>query len=148
MLAGSEPPHAEKSFVIGIEGLFAAAGGFDLGASTGVGSGVAHALFEPHASELENPPKVLGLLICALGAALVEPCDMGAGAERLKAELRSRFGAATGAFWGAFLGGEGSDMSNKSLEALDVAGFAGAAGGLEAKLKSPKSFDSSGVRLA
>ena len=52
------------------------------------------------------------------------------------------------------VGAEGSEISKRSTEALDAGGLAGAVGvagtadGLDAKLKSPKSFDSIGDKLA
>ena len=78
----------------------------------------------------------------------------GAGFERLNAEKSPRsLGAGmcvgTEGFCccGAGAGFEGSAKSNKSMEALGAAGFAGAEGVLAAKLKSPKSFDELGARF-
>ena len=47
---------------------------------------------------------------------------------------------------GATLGGAGSEKSKISFKALVVVGLVGA--GADAKLKSPKSFEALGVKLA
>ena len=46
------------------------------------------------------------------------------------------------------MGGVDSEKSNRSFEALAVAGLFDAGVGGEAKLKSPKSFEALGVKLA
>lgn len=53
-----------------------------------------------------------------------------------------------GAGLGAFAGGDGSEKSNRSLEAFVVEGSDGAGADDDAKLKSPKSFDDSGSIFA
>ena len=67
----------------------------------------------------------------------------------MKAELRFEEGAGAGAegFCGIDAGGEGSENSKRSLEA-GAAGLDGARAGLDAKLKSPKSFEDSGSGFA
>ena len=79
---GVEPPAQAKSF----EGLDKG-GDFTAGAFivAGVGSGVAQASFEPHASVSLNPENALLVLDAAMGVDL--GCGF-AGAERLNAELR------------------------------------------------------------
>lgn len=49
---------------------------------------------------------------------------------------------------GVALGGVGSEKSKRSLEALVVAGLVDVGVGGDAKLKSPKSFEALGVKLA
>lgn len=46
------------------------------------------------------------------------------------------------------MGGVGSENSKRSFEALVMAGLFDAGAGGDAKLKSPKSFEALGVRLA
>ena len=113
----------------------------------GVGSGVAHTSPEPHASILENAGDVLEMG----GWADVEGIEAGwagrAGADRLKAELILVEVVEAEVFCGIVAGGEGSENSKRSFEAGAV-GLDGAAAGLDAKLKSPKSLDESGSGLA
>ena len=128
--------------------------GFGFGALVAAeGSGVAHASLEPQGSSLfEKPENALLEAVCADAAGFGAGCEGAAGAERLKAELMfaDDTGAGVGAwaFLGAVLGGPGSEKPNRSLEALMVAGWVGAGGGADAKLKSPKSFEALGARLA
>ena len=118
------------------------------GASTGVvGSGVDHASFEPQASEFESPAKLLELLFWVVDAGLEGAWIVGAGVERLNGELKVDVGAGAGAFCGAGAGG-GSAMSKRSFEIVAVAGFEGTVDESDAKLKSPKSFESSDERFA
>lgn len=117
------------------------------------GSGVAHASLEPQASVLfEKPENALVLAGGADAADFGVGCEGAAGAERLKAELIFADGgdAGTGAwaFLGAALGGVGSEKSKRSFEVLVVAGLVDAGAGGDAKLKSPKSFEALGVKLA
>ena len=119
-----------------------------MGGSFTVGSGVAHASLDPHASELDSPAKLVDLVFCTEGFSLDAGWEAGAGAERLKAELRSDGTGAAEGFFGAGEGMDGSEISKRSFETLVVAGLGGAEGGLDAKLKSPKSFASNGERLA
>ena len=136
---------------IGIDGFRAGAIGFGFGAVVvAEGSGVAHASLEPQASllfeRLENALVDAG---CAGGLGVV--CDGAAGAERLKAELMFEDGAGAGVgaggFVGAALGGVDSEKSKRSFEALVATGFVDAGAG-DAKLKSPKSFEARGAKLA
>ena len=151
--AAGVPPQAEKSVDIGIDGFRAGAIGFGFGAVVvAEGSGVAHASLDPQASllfeKLENALVAAG---CAEAAGFEAGCDGAVGAERLKAELMVEDGAGTGVgagtFVGAALGGLGSEKSKRSFEALVAAGLVGAGAG-DAKLKSPKSFEALGVKLA
>ncbi len=85
-------------------------------------------------------------------AGLGAGCEGAAGAERLKAEFMfavgAVVGAGVGAFFGAALGGAGSEKSKRSFEVFVVAGLVDAGSGAGAKLKSPKSFEALGVKLA
>lgn len=55
-----DPPHAEKSLDIGIDGTVGVEACLGFGAVVvGVGSGVAHTSPEPQASMLEKPDEVL-----------------------------------------------------------------------------------------
>ena len=113
-----DPPHAEKSLDIGIDGAVGVAACLGLGAVVvGVGSGVAHTSPEPQASMLEKPDEVLVRGGWAGAEGLWSDCEGAAGAERLNAELTldGRAGAGAGAFCGA--GGDGSEKSKRSLEA-------------------------------
>ena len=154
--AAGVPPQAEKSVDMGIDGLRAVAAGFGFGAVVvAEGSGVAHASLEPQASllfeKLENALVAAG---CAGAAGFAAVCEGAVGAERLKAELMfvdgadAGAGAGTGALLGAAVDGVGSEKSKRSLEALVVVGLVDAGVGGDAKLKSPKSFEALGVKLA
>jgi len=144
------PPQAEKSLDIGIEGTITGAAGLGLGGAVGVGSGVAHASLEPQASMLLKPDVV----VLAGATGFCAGREGAAGAERLNAELMVEEGADAGGFCGvgagcgALAGGDGSEKSNRSLEALVVEGLDGAGADDDAKLKSPKSFDDSGSIFA
>ena len=46
------------------------------------------------------------------------------------------------------LGGAGSEKSKRSFDALVVVGLVDVGAGVDAKLKSPKSFEALGVKLA
>ena len=61
--------------------------------------------------------------------------------------MRFEEGASAEGFCGIDAGGEGSEKSKKSLEA-GAAGLDGAGAGLDAKLKSPKSFEGIGSGFA
>ncbi len=69
MLEGAElPPQAENSLDMVIDGAWTGAIGFDLGADVVViGSGVAQASLEPHASIFEKPDDWLIVAGCTLG---------------------------------------------------------------------------------
>ena len=113
-----DPPHAEKSLDIGIDGAVGVAACLGLGAVVvGVGSGVAHTSPEPQASMLEKPDEVLVRGGWAGAEGLWSDCEGAAGAERLNAELMldGRAGAGAGAFCGA--GVDRSEKSKRSLEA-------------------------------
>ena len=94
-----EPPQAEKSLDIGIDGFRAAGAGLGFGAVVvAEGSGVAHASLEPQASLLfEKLENVLVGAGCAWVAGFDMACEGAAGAERLKAELIFADGAGVGA---------------------------------------------------
>ena len=151
--AAGVPPQAEKSVDIGIDGFREGVMGLGFGAVVVVdGSGVAQASLEPQASLLfEKLENALVLAGCTDAAGFEAGCDGAAGAERLKAELMFTdgvdAGAGAGAFFGAALGGVGSEKSKRSFEALVVAGLVGAGAGEDAKLKSPKSLEPLGARL-
>lgn len=128
-------------------------GGLTVGAlGAGAGSGVAHASFEPHASALEKPEKILLVVDDGFDAGL----GGGAvGADRLKADWRLIDG--DDGFWeaGAGVGADKLERPKRSVEALPAEAFGAALGGLAAKLKSPKSslgiprgLDSCGVLFA
>ncbi len=133
-----EFPQDEKSLVVVIAGDLVSALGFD----AVEGSGVAQALSEPQGSSLENPEKAF-VLTGATGADLAAGCETGAGAgaERLKAELKFE-----GAGFEDIVGcdGKGSEKSKRSLEGVIVGCFViGAV--FEVKLKSPRPFEAPGV---
>ena len=146
------PPQAEKSEDIGIDAFRAGAAGLGFGAVVvAEGSGLAHASLEAQASllleKLENAVVAAGCADGGFGAG----CEGAAGAERLKAELMLEdvVGAGIGACdFGAALGGVGSEKSKRSLEALVVPDLVDAGAGEGAKLKSPKSFEELGAKLA
>ena len=54
------------------------------------------------------------------------------------------FWVVEGGGWGARVGGEGSEKSKRSFEALAAAGLDGAGAGLDAKLNDPKSSERRG----
>lgn len=111
-----EPPHAEKSLDIGIDGTVGVEACLGFGAvAVGVGSGVAHTSPEPQASMLEKPEEVLARGGWAGAEGLWSDCEGAAGAERLNAELTLDGGAGVGAFCRA--GGDGSEKSKRSLDA-------------------------------
>lgn len=111
-----DPPHAEKSLDIGIDGIVGVAACLGFGAIVvGAGSGVAHTSPEPQASMLEKPDEVLARGGWAGAEGLWSDCEGAAGADRLNAELTLDGGAGAGAFCGA--GGDGSEKSKRSLEA-------------------------------
>ena len=146
-------PQAEKSVDIGMDGF---RGGAGLGFGALVveeGSGVAHASLEPQGSSLfEKLGNALLVAVWEDAAGFGAGCEGAAGAERLKAELMLVDGAdaEVGAwgFLGALLGGAGSENPKRSFEALVVAGWVGAGVGADAKLKSPKSLEALGAKLA
>lgn len=116
------------------------------------GSGVAHASLEPQGSSLfEKLENALLVAVRADAAGFGAGCEGAAGVERLKAELMFADGADAGAgtwdFLVAVLVGAGSEKPKRSFEAL-VAGLVDARAGADAKLKSPKSFEALGVKLA
>ncbi len=83
-----DPPHAEKSLDIGIDGTVGLAACLGFGAVVvGVGSEVAHTSPEPQASMLEKPDEVLVRGGWAGAEDLWAGCAGCAGAERLNAEL-------------------------------------------------------------
>ena len=144
---GSDPPQAEKSFCIAIAGAFGGLAGLGLAVTAGVGSGVDQASLDPQASALEKAPKFEGFGSCGADA-FFEVLSTGAATEeRLNGEARS------GAFAGAEALGAGgvetaSLISKRPFEGFGAEGLEGAGAGLGAKLKSPKSLDSSGERIA
>lgn len=143
-----ESPQAEKSVDMGMDGLLTGSAGLFFDTALLVGSDVAQASLEPQASAFEKPLKSFESEVGAVGAGFGSACDEAEGAERLNAELTLDVGigadcfcagiGAAGAGLGA--GGEGSEKPNKSFDALVFAGLEGADGGLDAKLKSPKSY--------
>ena len=111
-----DPPHAEKSLDIGIDGTVGVAACLGFGAVVvGVGSGVAQTSPEPQASMLEKPDEVLARGGWAGAEGFCSDCKGAAGAERLNAELTLDGGAGAGAFCSA--GGDGSEKSKRSLDA-------------------------------
>ena len=146
LVTGSDPPHAEKSFCIAIAGCLDTVGAVALGSAglAGAGSGLAHAAFDPHASAVEKAEKLAELLLC-VGAFLASAWDVTV--DRLNGEDRWEPFAGSLALGaaGAILGGA---MSKRSFEAAGADGFEETGGGLDAKLKSPKSFDSNGESTA
>ena len=96
--AGSDPPQAEKSFAIGAEDVLGTVVGLGFGVSTGAGSGVDHASFEPQASAFVIPAKLLELLFWVVGVGLGADCVGTAGAERLNGEVMLDGGEDTGFF--------------------------------------------------
>ena len=149
-------PQAEKSVDIGIDGFRAEVLGLGFGAIVvAEGSGVAHASLEPQASLLfVKLEKELVLAGWTDAAGFGAGCEGAAGAERLKAELMftdgadAGAGAGAGGFLGAALGGVGSEKPKRSFEALVVAGLVDAGAEGDAKLKSPKSLETLGAKLA
>ena len=137
------PPHP-KSFAA----AETAGGGFvvfGFGAMA-VGSGVAHASFEPHASTLENPDKD-GALVWVGGADFGTECKGAAGADRLNADLTSEeILEGIGAFVGS---GECEELEklNESFES-PFAGLGTMNVGLGAELKSPKPLEELKIRCA
>ena len=117
------------------------------------GSGVAHASLEPQGSSLfEKLENALVVAVWVDDAGFGAACEGAAGAERLKAELILAEGAVAGVgAWGFFevmTGGAGSENPKRSFEALVAAGWVGAGAGADAKLKSPKSLEALGAKLA
>ena len=117
------------------------------------GSGVAHASLDPQGSSLfEKLGNALVVAVLAVAAGFGAACEGAAGAERLKAELILADGAVAGVgAWGfleVVMGGAGSENPKRSFEALVVAGWIGAGAGADAKLKSPKSLEALGAKLA
>ena len=108
---------------------------------------------EPQASESEKLERLFDVEGWAAAGGLGVGCG-GAGFERLKAEKSADgLGADTGVGAEGFCTGvgaraEGSAKSNRSIEAAGAAGLDAEGGALDAKLKSPKSFDEFGARLA
>ena len=146
-------PQAEKSVDIGMVG-FRGGAGLGFGALVvAEGSGVAHASLEPQGSSLfEKLENAVLVAFWADGAGFGVGCEGAAGAERLKAELMLAEGADAGVgawgFLGAVMGGAGSENPKRSFEALVVADWIGAGDGADAKLKSPKSLEALGAKLA
>ena len=145
-------PQAEKSVDIGMVGFRGAGLGFGA-LAVAEGSGVAHASLEPQGSSLfEKLENALLVAVWADAAGFGAGCEGAAGAERLKAELMLADGVDAGVdawgFLGAVMGGAGSENPKRSFEALVVAGWVGAGAGADAKLKSPKSLEALGAKLA
>ncbi len=74
MSKGAEvPPQAEKSLDMGIDGACTGATNFTLGAEiVFVGSGVAHASLEPHASMFEKPDDWFTMAGCTIGTIVTD----------------------------------------------------------------------------
>ena len=126
------PPQPPKSFALGN----GRAGGLADAVLevTGEGSGFAHASFEPHASAVEKFDKAAGVLFTVdedIGAVV----GFGAGAERLKADVRLREEAGGFRAVGA---GTGFEFSRILLELGPRAGLTEEDVVLGGEVKSPK----------